>query len=107
MLVLPSAFAEVIVLEIRQEGYRAAQLFIGFMYLVAFILIWILRAWKIRELEMARMDKEHRELAIRDDNAIQNGNRALRRQDSRAGSIASKAKESLSVMKYLWAWQKV
>ncbi|KAK6074686.1 transporter MCH2 [Seiridium cupressi] len=108
VLVLPATFAEVIVLEIRQKEYRAAQLFIGFMYLAAFIFIWILRAWKVREIEMAHLDKEQRERVIRDDDGVL-PNEEMRRQHSRVerASIASKAKEGLSLAKGLWAWQKV
>lgn len=78
------------------------------MYLAAFLFIWILRAWKIREMDRAHLDKEHREQAIRDDDGVANqGNDALRRQDSRAVSMVSVAKEGLSIAKYLFAWQKV
>lgn len=107
VLVLPATFAEVIVLEIRSRSYRGAQLFIGFMYLAAFVFIWLLRAWKVRELDQARLEsKEQRERAIRDDDDVDLG---IRREDSRAerASIASKAKEGLSIAKGLFAWQKV
>lgn len=114
VLVLPATFAEVIVLEIRGRSYRGAQLFIGFMYLAAFVFIWLLRAWKVRELdELARLDgvgsgssKEQREHALRDDDYAAH---EIRRESSRAerASIASKAKEGLSIAKGLFAWRKV
>ncbi|KAI4600218.1 hypothetical protein KJ359_001323 [Pestalotiopsis sp. 9143b] len=107
VLVLPATFAEVIVLEIRGRSYRGAQLFIGFMYLAAFVFIWLLRAWKVRELDQAHLEsKEQRERAIRDDDDVDLG---IRREDSRAerASIASKAKEGLSIAKGLFAWRKV
>ncbi|KAH6660235.1 putative MFS transporter [Truncatella angustata] len=108
MMVLPSTFAEVIVLEIRKRKYRYAQLFIGLMYLAAFCFIWGLRTWKVSEMENAHLDKEQRERAIQDGGVVRD-EEAMRRQDSivQRASIASRAKETVSMTKYLWAWQKV
>ncbi|KAF2691373.1 MFS general substrate transporter [Lentithecium fluviatile CBS 122367] len=64
VLVLPTTFSEAIGLEIvRFNGgnYIGAILFTGFMYLGAAALLWLVRAWKIGELEekaaMARVDE--------------------------------------------------
>jgi len=54
VLVLPTTFSEAIGLEIvRFNGgsYRGAILFAGFMYLGAAAVLWLVRAWKIGELE--------------------------------------------------------
>ncbi|KAL8761269.1 MAG: hypothetical protein Q9184_002592 [Pyrenodesmia sp. 2 TL-2023] len=55
VLVLPTTFAEPIALELRQETgniYLHAQIFTGFMYIIAGALcMWLLRAWKIGQLE--------------------------------------------------------
>lgn len=53
MLVLPDTFSEVMALEINAHtgSYRGAQLFVGFMYIAAFICLWFLKAWKIGEIE--------------------------------------------------------
>lgn len=53
MLVLPDTFSEVIALEINAHtgSYLGAQLFVGFMYIAAFICLWLLKAWKIGEIE--------------------------------------------------------
>ncbi|KAI1868649.1 uncharacterized protein JN550_006224 [Neoarthrinium moseri] len=103
ILVLPATFAEVIVLEIRQRGYRAAQLFIGFMYLAAFLFMWALRSWKLREMEAAHLNKEEREGALRDDGVFRT---ASRRQDAmERASIATRT--SLAYAKGLWSFERV
>lgn len=61
ILVIPATFAEVIALGLRQQGshgYLHVQLFIGLMYLVAFLFSWFLRAWKVHDLERAGREKQ-------------------------------------------------
>lgn len=56
MLVLPSAFSEVIGLEIAQNtssGYLGTQLFAGLMYIGAALCLLPIRAWRIGQLELA------------------------------------------------------
>jgi hypothetical protein len=52
-LVLPTTFSEPIALEIteRTGSYLGAQLFTGFMYIAASFCLWILKAWKLGDLE--------------------------------------------------------
>jgi len=52
-LVLPTTFSEPIALEIaeRTGSYLGAQLFTGFMYITAAFCLWVLKAWKIGDLE--------------------------------------------------------
>jgi hypothetical protein len=52
-LVLPTTFSEPIALEIAQHTgkYLGAQLFTGFMYITAAFCVWMLKAWKIGDLE--------------------------------------------------------
>jgi MFS family permease len=52
-LVLPDTFSEPIALEIvsRTGGYLGAQLFAGCMYIAAAICMWLLKAWKVGEME--------------------------------------------------------
>jgi hypothetical protein len=103
VLVLPATFAEVIGLSLRKEGpwgYQDVQLFTAFMYLGAFVFGWILRAWKVWELEQAQLSKEQRELAIRDDGVVPT---ELHRQPSRASTV----KEKVLYLKGLWAIQRV
>jgi hypothetical protein len=52
-LVLPTTFSEPIALEIAEGtgSYLGAQLFAGFMYITAACCLWILKAWKIGDLE--------------------------------------------------------
>ncbi|KAJ8125332.1 hypothetical protein O1611_g8308 [Lasiodiplodia mahajangana] len=104
VLVIPATFAEVIGLSLRTSGtwgYRNVQLFSGFLYVGAFVFGWILRAWKVWELEQARLDKEQRELAIHDDGVVPST--ALRRHASRASTV----KEKVLHLKGLWAIQRV
>ncbi|KAI1133073.1 major facilitator superfamily transporter [Nemania abortiva] len=104
VLVIPATFAEVIGLSLRTPGtwgYRNVQLFSGFLYVGAFIFGWILRAWKVWELEQARLDKEQRELAIRDDGVVPSI--PLRRHASRASTV----KEKVLHLKGLWAIERV
>ncbi|KAF2813301.1 uncharacterized protein BDZ99DRAFT_568524 [Mytilinidion resinicola] len=54
VLVLPTTFSEPIALEIvsfNNGSYLGAQLFTGFMYIGAASFLWMVRAWKIGELE--------------------------------------------------------
>ncbi|MCJ1352164.1 MAG: hypothetical protein MMC33_002148 [Icmadophila ericetorum] len=65
VLVLPTTFAEAIALELRQSTgdiYLHAQVFAGFMYIVAAICTWFLRSWKIRDLEKAEQDEKEKAL---------------------------------------------
>ncbi|KAI0421216.1 major facilitator superfamily domain-containing protein [Xylaria grammica] len=104
ILILPGTFAEVIGLSLRTTGswgYRNVQLFTAFMYIGAFIFGWTLRAWKVWEVERARLDKERRELDARDDGVVPSTE--LRRHTSRASTV----KEKVLHLRGLWAVQRV
>ncbi|KAI0534015.1 major facilitator superfamily domain-containing protein [Xylaria digitata] len=104
VLVVPATFAEVIGLSLRSPGdwgYRNVQLFTAFMYIGAFIFGWVLRAWKVWELERTRLDKEQRELDARDDGVVPTAE--LRRHNSRASTV----KEVVMHLRGLWAIQRV
>lgn len=61
VLVLPTTFSEAIALQITAANggrYLGAQLFTAFMYLGAASLMWMLRAWKIGQLEQAEEEEE-------------------------------------------------
>ena len=60
-LVLPTTFSEPIGLEITAKGkYIGAQVWAGVMYLVAAFCLWLLKAWKIGEIERAAAIEEKR-----------------------------------------------
>ncbi|KAI2616562.1 MFS general substrate transporter [Hypoxylon sp. NC1633] len=107
VLVLPATFAEVIGVSLRHPGpggYLKVQLFTASMYTGAFIFGWLLRAWKVWELETARLDKEQRELAIRDDGSLSSVlEHELRNSDPRNPTT----NRPLSIVKGLWAIQRV
>jgi hypothetical protein len=59
-LVLPTTFSEPIALEIAEGtgSYLGAQLFAGFTYIAAALCLWLLKAWKIGDLE-DKAEPEH------------------------------------------------
>ncbi|MCJ1394039.1 Tubulin beta chain (Beta tubulin) [Xylographa bjoerkii] len=59
VLVLPTTFSEPIALELSQSsgGYLHAQIFTGLMYIAAAICMWVLRGWKIGQLEQLATEK--------------------------------------------------
>ncbi|KAI0484755.1 major facilitator superfamily transporter [Xylariaceae sp. FL0804] len=88
VMVLPVTFAEAIGLSLRKSGswgYLPVQLFVAFMYLGAFLFGWCLRAWKVWELEQAQLQKEQREIAIRDNSVVPES--ALQRTASRTSTV--------------------
>ncbi|KAI1503202.1 major facilitator superfamily transporter [Biscogniauxia marginata] len=104
VLVLPATFAEVIGLSLRGPGswgYQDAQIFTAFMYIGAFVFGWCLRAWKVWELEQAHLDKEQRELAIRDNGVISEAE--LERHVSRTPTV----RQRISALRGLWVIQRV
>ncbi|KAK0729417.1 major facilitator superfamily domain-containing protein [Apiosordaria backusii] len=55
VLVLPATFAEVIGLMLRTsgvDGYLNVQVFTGVMYIASFVSIWLLRSWKLQQMEL-------------------------------------------------------
>ena len=61
VLVLPTTFAEPLGLKLRQmhgDIYLHAQIFTGVMYICAAICLWLLRAWKVGELERSEQEKK-------------------------------------------------
>ncbi|KAI1398777.1 MFS general substrate transporter [Hypoxylon fuscum] len=106
VLVLPATFAEVIAVSLRHPGpggYLHVQLFTASLYVGAFIFGWVLRAWKVWELDQLRLDKEQRELAIRDDGVLSS---ALDHQPQTSYPLPS-TKRRLSFLRGLWVIERV
>ncbi|KAE9974196.1 hypothetical protein BLS_005172 [Venturia inaequalis] len=63
VIALPTTFSEPIALEIaeRTGHYLGAQLFTGFMYIIAALCLWFLKAWKLGEMERVAA-VEHRSM---------------------------------------------
>ncbi|KAI1764050.1 MFS general substrate transporter [Hypoxylon sp. FL1150] len=107
VLVLPSTFAEVIGLSLRRSGpggYLDVQLFTAFMYIGAFIFGWLLRAWKVWELKQVQLDKEQRELAIRDEGVL---TAALSHQSHANGGAPPPTQRWTSFLKGLYVIERV
>lgn len=95
-VVIPSTFAEPIALWLRTDNgtnFLHAQIFAGFMFMVAAVSLWLVRAWKISELQKTGADGDSviREAAIRDDDAVSR-QPVVTRKVSRTLSMTSKAK---------------
>ncbi|KAK4242316.1 major facilitator superfamily domain-containing protein [Achaetomium macrosporum] len=59
LLVLPATFSEVIGLSLKTRGshpYLNVQAFAGTMYIVSFLSLWVLRSWKLHQLELLGLD---------------------------------------------------
>lgn len=103
VLVLPCTFSEPIGLELWQttgDIYLHAQIFTGLMYIAAAVCMWLLRAWKVRELESMALSKEQREQEILNDDAM------ARPTTTRNKSTAS-IKSKVETAKGLWSLQRL
>ncbi|KAM7184034.1 Major facilitator superfamily domain containing protein [Rhypophila sp. PSN 637] len=72
-LVLPSTFAEVIGLCLRDhgvDGYIKVQTLTGALYIASFLSIWLLRSWKIQNMDALNLDEQQQEAGIQDADVI-------------------------------------
>ncbi|KAL2879086.1 hypothetical protein SGCOL_005506 [Colletotrichum sp. CLE4] len=100
ILVIPATFAEPIALTIKGSGlnaYLPVQLFTGFMYIAAFISIWFLRVWKIRELETLALSEEQQDDALRNNDAV--SLTTSRRTGPKPGMMKSLLKGMLTIQR--------
>ena len=59
-LVVPTTFAEPIALEmVKASGYLSAQIFVGCMFLLAGTSTWLLRSWKINQVELKAASEQN------------------------------------------------
>ncbi|KAJ9190673.1 hypothetical protein DTO166G4_1329 [Paecilomyces variotii] len=75
LVVIPSTFAEPITLWLRTDNganFPPAHVFTGFMFIAATISLWLVRAWKISELQKTGTDSDpvNRGADIRDNDAV-------------------------------------
>ncbi|KAK3330252.1 major facilitator superfamily domain-containing protein [Apodospora peruviana] len=73
LLVLPATFAEAIGLELRApgvDGYIDVQIFTAILFLASFLSIWLLRSWKIRQLDVLGLTEEQQQASIEDADVI-------------------------------------
>lgn len=75
ILVFPSTFAEVIGLSLKQETtgatvYLDVQVFTGFMFFASFLSMWLLRSWKLRQMESLGLDEKEQEAVVHNAAAV-------------------------------------
>ncbi|TGO61167.1 hypothetical protein BCON_0029g00080 [Botryotinia convoluta] len=96
-VVVPSTFAEPIALWLRTNN--DAQIFTGFMCMGATISLWLVRAWKISELQKTDIDDAaNYEAKVRDKNAVPR-DPMVAQKVSRVPSVISKAKSAENLFK--------
>ena len=96
------AVSEPIALELRQQTsniYLHAQIYTGFMYVAAALCMWLLRAWKIGEIEEIAAVEEK---PPGDIDALHAEPTQLRRTASRKSGF-----KRSSILKRLFVWKKV
>ncbi|TLS26102.1 hypothetical protein PpBr36_05233 [Pyricularia pennisetigena] len=103
VLAVPSTFAMVIGVSLRVPGpggYLYVQIFVGFMYLVAFTSAWFLRGWKLWQLENLDRIKSRGTGVIRNNNddatAAATGETVANAAISGGGQQAAREKETLA-----------
>ncbi|KAK3397712.1 MFS general substrate transporter [Sordaria brevicollis] len=99
ILVFPSTFAEVIGLSLKRETigatvYLDVQVFTGFMFFASFLSMWLLRSWKLRQMESLGLDEKEQEAAIH--NAA-----AVRPSEERKRGSASNTRQQNVVVSYV------
>jgi hypothetical protein len=72
---VPTTFAEPIALEmVTASGYLSAQIFVGCMFLLAGVSTWVLRSWKINQVELkAALGQQRLAQGRHGDNAVRHG----------------------------------
>ncbi|KAL2128036.1 hypothetical protein VTI74DRAFT_9824 [Chaetomium olivicolor] len=82
VLVLPATFSEVIGLSLRTSGIHAylnVQAFTGSMYIAGFVSIWLLRSWKLQQLELLGLDDKQQTEGTQDSSAGEDATPATQR----------------------------
>ncbi|KAI9042438.1 MCT family MFS transporter [Aspergillus affinis] len=95
-VVIPSTFAEPIALWLRTDNgtnFLHAQIFTGFMFMGGALCLWLVRAWKISELDKTGADADllNQEGEVRDDDGVRRQS-LVARTVSRVSSVTRTAK---------------
>ncbi|KAJ6084028.1 hypothetical protein N7486_010828 [Penicillium sp. IBT 16267x] len=102
-LVAPCTVSEVIALELRRPNadggtsYLHVQMFTGFMYIAASFCLWLVRGWKVGELERAEQRRE----SVAQQGPL-TGNHGLSEKQGRPATISSASKAGV-LEAQLWA----
>ncbi|KAK0618599.1 major facilitator superfamily domain-containing protein [Bombardia bombarda] len=71
-LAFPATFAEVIALQLKTtgiNGYIDVQIFAGVLFFVSFCSLWLLRSWKVQQLDALGLTNEEQEAATQNADA--------------------------------------
>ncbi|KAJ6171036.1 hypothetical protein N7470_000103 [Penicillium chermesinum] len=102
-LVPPCTVSEAIALELRRPtanggtSYLHVQLYVGFVYIGAAACLWVVRAWKVGEVEQA----EQRQVSAVPDNPLVGNNATKEKREQPATSSSGPAPETTGAE--LWA----
>lgn len=114
IIVAPTTFAEPIALELRNPGskrvYLNVQLFTAFMYFGGALCIWLVRAWKVGELEEAQRVKEDALPGAGTDetgSATEREREKSRNREAELAAIRTKGWKSKDLLRRLWSSSRV
>ncbi len=111
LAVPPTTFAEPIALELRKKHgnniFINAQIFTAMMYVIGALSLWIVRGWKVGELEelerrLQAKGIEGRDLADAEKKAAIDNDQALSYK-----AVGQKAWQPRDLVRRLWAWKRV
>lgn len=103
VLAVPCTFAEPIGLKLRTttgDEYLHSQIFTGCMYLAGALCLWILRVWKINDLEKKASSNGQVE-----ESASQEGENPI--QEHSLAHQTTSRRSKIKVLRGLWVWQRV
>ena len=115
LLVPPTTVAEPIALELRRKNtnsfiYLYAQIFTALCYLAGAACLWVVRGWKVGEMEAheRRLDEERRREAFRDEKTEDEKNgmgMEMNPVETHLDSLASKEGwEVRGLLRRMWKW---
>lgn len=114
VIVSPTTFAEAIALELRKPGkdrvYLDVQLFTVFMFFGATLCIWLIRGWKVGEMEERQRTKENVALGTGSISpGVESGKDAenIDKVELEAAAIRQKGWISWDLLRRLWAVERV
>ncbi|EPS33557.1 hypothetical protein PDE_08519 [Penicillium oxalicum 114-2] len=108
MLVAPCTVSEAIALELRTTrmnggvSYLRVQIFTGFMYIGAAICLWLVRGWKVGELECAQLQEQRAQELLNRDHPLSYGKDASPEKDDQPPTVASTTSSDVAPVEQHW-----